>query len=290
MAKKIHSQIDGASINENTVNLLRGITPENAAFVISEYQRMYNVSLAKDIDDEWGLDINTVKEHICKKLVDQAKSLGIQGIYYGDYQKINDLNSLQNWINKASSKIISTMSNAKETYYATDTEETQKQQSRELQRTAKEEASQIVNDLIKETSGINDVDKIKDIIRRIDKPEEMAEVNRLLTLKGYPPTDKYSAIENYIYQEANNSIVHTYNSSDYLEQTVQEWINNGTLKGQAANEAQARMAARVLYDGGDGFGTDCEKIKKGSSPAASRGLRIDTSPQGISLKHRSQRA
>lgn len=262
LARKIHSQIEGASINENTINLLRGITPENAAFVISEYQRIYGISLAQDIDDEWGLDINTVKEHICKKLVDQAKSLGIQGIYYGDYQKINDLNSLQNWINKASSKIISTMSNAKETYYATEAEETQRQQSREMQRTAKEEASQIVNDLIKETNGINDVDKIKDIIRRIDKPEEMAEVNRLLTLKGYPPTDKYSAIENYIYQEANNSIVHTYNSSDYLEQTVQEWINNGTLKGQAANEAQARMAARVLYDGGDGFGTDPDKIKK----------------------------
>ncbi len=262
LAKKIHSQIDGASINENTINLLRGITQENAAFVISEYQRMFNVSLAKDIDDEWGLDINTIKEHICKKLVVQAKSLGIQGIYYGDYQKINDISSLQKWINNTSAKIINTMSNAKETYYATNAEETQRQQSRELQKTAKTEAEQIVNDLIKETSGYNDVDKIKDIIRRIDKPEEIAEVNRLLTLKDYPPTDKYSAIENYIYKEANNSIAHTYNSSDYLEQTVQEWINNGTLKGQAANEAQARMAARVLYDGGDGFGTDPDKIKK----------------------------
>lgn len=262
LAKKIHEQISGASKNENTINLLRGITLENVAFVISEYQRMYGVSLAKDVNDEWGLDLNIIKEHVCKKLVDQAKSLGIQGIYYSNYEKINDISSLQKWINNASAKIINTMSNAKETYYATEVEETQRQKSRELQKTAKTEAEQIVNDLIKETSGYNDVDKIKDIIRRIDKPEEIAEVNHLLTLKGYPPTDKYSAIENYIYKEANNSIAHTYNSSDYLEQTVQEWINNGTLKGQAANEAQARMAVRVLYDGGDGFGTDPEKIKK----------------------------
>ncbi len=262
LAKKIHSQISGASRNENTINMLRGITPENAAFVISEYQRMYGVSLAKDIDDEWGLDLNTVKEHICKKLVDQAKSLGIKGIYYGDYQKINDLKSLQTWINNASSKIINTMSNATETYYATEAEETQRQQSAENAKTAKASAEQIVNDLIKHTSGWNDVDKIKAAIARIDNPEELKEVNRLLTIKGYPPTDKYSPIENFIYQEANHSAVHTYNSSDYLEQVVQGWIDNGTLKGQEANQAQARMAARVLYDGGDGFGTDCDKIKK----------------------------
>ena len=261
LAKEIHGQISGASINENTINLLRGITPENAAFVVSEYQRIYGVSLAEDIDDEWGLDLNTVKEHIYEKLVDQAKSLGLQGTY-SNYQKINDLALLQNWITQVSSTIINTMKNAKETYYATEAEETQIQQSKELQKTAKTEAEEIVNDLIKKTRGYNNVDKIKDIIRKIDKPEEIEEVNRLLTLKGYPPTDKYSAIEHYIYKEANNSVVHTYNSSDYLEQTVQKWINNGTLKGQAANEAQARMAARVLYDGGDGFGTDCEKIKK----------------------------
>ncbi len=262
LARKIHAQIDGASLNENTINLLRGITAENAAFVISEYQSMYKVSLAKDIDDEWGLDLNTVKEHICKKLVDQAKSLGIKNLYYGDYAKLNDIASLQKWINTVSSKIMGAMGQAKTSYYATNAEEAQIQQSKSKETVAKNSAGQIVNNLIQETSGINDVDKIKQLIARIDTPEELKEVNRLLTLKGYPPTDKYSAIENYIYQEANNSIVHTYNSSDYLEQTVQKWIQNGTLKGQAANEAQARMAARVLYDGGDGFGTNCEKIKK----------------------------
>ena len=262
LAEKIHNQIIGASINEKTINLLRAITTENVAFVISEYQRKYGVSLAKDIDEEWGLDLNTVKEHICKKLVDQAKSLGIEGIYYGDYQKINDLNSLQNWINNASSKIISHMTNAKETYYATEAEETQRTQQAENKKIAKTSAEQIVYDLLKATEGWNDIDTIKSVISRIDTPEELKEVNRLLAIKGYPPTDKYSAIENFIYLESNHDPVQIYNSSNYLEQTVQKWIDNGVLKGQEANEAQARMATRVLYDGGDGFGTDCEKIKK----------------------------
>lgn len=259
LAKAIHNQISGASINENTINMLRGITPKNAAFVVSEYKRMYGVSLAKDIDDEWGLDLNTVKEHICKKLVDQAKQVGLK---CSDYNKINNLSSLQNWINKVSEAIINKMPNATETYYATEAEESQRQQSAKNAKTAKASAEQIVNDLIKHTSGWNDVDKIKAAIARIDNPEELKEVNRLLTIKGYPPTDKYSPIENFIYQEANNSAVHTYNSSNYLEQVVHGWIDNGTLKGKDANEAQARMAARVLYDGGDGFGTDCDKIEK----------------------------
>ncbi len=262
LAKKIHDQISGASKNENTINMLRGITPENVAFVVSEYKEMYNVSLAQDIDDEWNLDLNTVKEHICKKLVEQAKSLGIEGIYYGDYQKINDLKTLQTWIDNAASKIREFMSNATETYYATDTEETQRESAAEVANTAKTSAQQIVKDLIEFTNWSNDIDKIKATIARIDSPEELEEVNRLLTLKGYPPTDKYSPIEHFIYDETDHSISHTYNSSDYLEQTVQNWIDNGTLTGQAANEAQARMAARVLFDGGDGFGTDCDKIRK----------------------------
>ena len=263
LAQVIHNQISGLSNKNNTKNRLRAITPENAAFVVSEYQKKYNVSLAKDIDDEWGLDVKTVKEFVCKNLVDQAKRLGIKGVYYNDYQKITDISTLEKWINNVSNKIINHMKNAVETYYATDTEEAERTQQAQAKKTAKTSASQIVDDLIKSTKGYNDIDKIKAAVARIDSPEELEEVNRLLALKGYPPTDKYSAIENFIYQEANHSAVHTYNSSDYLEQTVQNWIDNGTLTGQAANEAQARMACRVIFDGGDGFGTDCNKIKKG---------------------------
>ncbi len=127
----------------------------------------------------------------------------------------------------------------------------------------KQSAKQIVAELKAAIDGRNDLKKIQAAIARIDDPEELAEVNRLLTSMGYKSTDIYSPIERFIYEENNHSIVHTYNSSDYLEQTVQKWINNGTLTGTEANNAQARMACRVIFDGGDGFGTDCNKIKKG---------------------------
>ena len=140
---------------------------------------------------------------------------------------------------------------------------------KEIEKTASEKqvlknsAQQIVNDLIDAASGWNDVDKIKRTIAKIDTPEELEEVNRLLQAKGYKATELHSSIEVFIRKEENHGVMRTDHSSEYLEQTVQKWINNGTLKGQAAIDAQARMAARVIFDGGDGFGTDCDKIKKG---------------------------
>ncbi len=140
---------------------------------------------------------------------------------------------------------------------------------KEIEKTASEKqvlknsAQQIVNDLIDAASGWNDVDKIKRTIAKIDTPEELEEVNRLLQAKGYTATELHSSIEVFIRKEENHGVMRTDHSSDYLEQTVQKWINNGTLKGQAAIDAQARMAARVIFDGGDGFGTDCNRIKKG---------------------------
>lgn len=259
LAEALHSQISGASTNSKTIGLLKTITYENVAFVVASYQSKYGVSLAKDIDDEWGLDINTVKEHICKKLAAQAKALGVTGIYFGDYQKINDIDTLNNWINNAAAKIRNAMNNATEKYKAGDANDVSPEQ-KSVQRSS---AAQIVADIEKAISGWNDIDALKRAISRIDKPEELKEVNRLLALKGYNTDEKYSPIEKLIYEEANHSAVHTYNSSDYLEEVVQKWINNGTLTGQEANKAQARMAARVIFDGGDGFGTDCEKIKKG---------------------------
>ena len=259
LAEALHSQISGASTNSNTIGLLKTITYDNVAFVVASYQSKYGVSLAKDIDDEWGLDINTVKEHICKKLAAQAKALGVTGIYFGDYQKINDIDTLNNWINNAAAKIRNAMNNATEKYKAGDANDVSPEQ-KSVQRSS---AAQIVADIEKAISGWNDIDALKRAISRIDKPEELKEVNRLLALKGYNTDEKYSPIEKLIYEEANHSAVHTYNSSDYLEQVVQKWISNGTLTGQEANKAQARMAARVIFDGGDGFGTDCEKIKKG---------------------------
>lgn len=139
----------------------------------------------------------------------------------------------------------------------------QQKASAENAKVQKQSGAQIAQDLIKSTNGFNDIDAMEKAIAKIDTPEELAEVNRILAAKGYKADDKYSPLEKFIYEEHNHTYVHTYNSSDYLEQVVQKQINNGTLKGDAANKAQARMACRVIFDGGDGFGTDCNKIKKG---------------------------
>ena len=111
LASDLYKQIDGLSNADNTRQLLNKITAENAAFVVSEYKNLPNNknSLAKDIDGEYDLDINDVKTYICKKLVTQAKNIGLTGIYYGDYMKINDIATLETWIDNTAAKIRAAM-------------------------------------------------------------------------------------------------------------------------------------------------------------------------------------
>ena len=123
-------------------------------------------------------------------------------------------------------------------------------------------AKQISEDLKKAIKGKNDNNAIKAAIARIDNPEELKELERLLEAEGYKADDMYSAVEKFLYKELSDSSMFD-NSFDYLEETVQKWIQNGTLQGQDANKAQARMAARVIRDGGDGAGTDCDEVKRG---------------------------
>ena len=125
----------------------------------------------------------------------------------------------------------------------------------------KKSAKSIADDLKKATKGINDEAAIKTAIAKVDNPEELQELERLLEAEGYKADDMYSAVEKFLYKEMTG--LTTDNSFDYLEETVQKWIQNGTLQGQAANKAQARMAARVIRDGGDGAGTDEDEIKRG---------------------------
>ena len=125
----------------------------------------------------------------------------------------------------------------------------------------KKSAKSIADDLKKATKGINDEAAIKTAIAKVDNPEELQELERLLEAEGYKADDMYSAVEKFLYKEMTG--LTTDNSFDYLEETVQKWIQNGTLQGQAANKAQARMAARVIRDGGDGMGTDCDEVKRG---------------------------
>ncbi|MDR1167938.1 MAG: LysM peptidoglycan-binding domain-containing protein, partial [Heliobacteriaceae bacterium] len=138
-------------------------------------------------------------------------------------------------------------------------EENAKKESETIQ---KQSAQQIVNDLKKAINGWNNNDDIKAALNRIDNPNELKEVERLLIAEGYKADELYSPIEKFMYKELSESSV-KYNSFDLLESTVQKWIQNGALKGEDAANAQARLSARVICDGGDGFGTDYDKIKRG---------------------------
>lgn len=133
IANELFKEIDGAgSDSEHTKELLKKIKPENAAYVVTSYRNAkvkikYKIGvtrtkensshreLAKDIVEEYGLNINDVKNNICKNLYTQAKNLGLTYIYFGDYQKIDDIDKLCKWINKASDKIISAMENVEKT-------------------------------------------------------------------------------------------------------------------------------------------------------------------------------
>lgn len=137
-----------------------------------------------------------------------------------------------------------------------------KQKSEENIQVQKESAKQITDELIKATKWINDQDKIQSALTRIDNPDELAEVNRLLEEKGYKGDTYYSPIEKFMSKEMSGSKFYD-KSFDKMEEIVQKWIANGTLTGDDAINAQARLAARLIIDGCDGFGTDVEETKEG---------------------------
>lgn len=103
----MYNQIEGASLNANTIKLLKQINPENVLFVLDAYNKKTKgkESLAQAIDAEWGLDATTVKEYICPALVKLAKNKNVNGVYFGDYMKKGDIKSLNEWIGDVSTKI-----------------------------------------------------------------------------------------------------------------------------------------------------------------------------------------
>ena len=151
------------------------------------------------------------------------------------------------------------MANATETYTVTEGEKPPMTHGEK--QVQKQSAQQIVNELKKAISGWNDHDALRRALDKIDNPEEYKEVERLLALEGYSSDKMYSSLEKFIKEELQR-IATDYTSED-LETYVQKWISKGVIKGGAAISAQARMAARVIVDAGDGFGTDVEKTKKG---------------------------
>lgn len=122
IANELFLEIDGLGSDSNkTKALLKKITPENVAFVVEAYktakgsvtnfrikrhkENTSHESLAKALNSEWGIEIADIKNNICKNLVAQAKKLGLNGIYYSDSIKINDIDQLDKWIESVSAKI-----------------------------------------------------------------------------------------------------------------------------------------------------------------------------------------
>lgn len=107
LADKLYYQIHGVSLYNKTEKLLQKINPENIITVLNDYSDRKGSTLPQDIINEIGLDINTVKQYVCKPLTIKAKELGVSGIYFGDYFKIQDINKLNKWIENATNKVAS---------------------------------------------------------------------------------------------------------------------------------------------------------------------------------------
>lgn len=111
IAKQLFDQISGASLNKNTIALLKKIGKNNAAQVIDEYKKIAGQNLADAINEEWGLDIKTIKQYICEPLIEQAKELNMYYINSAEenYNDMTSMESINKFINKWSSGIIEVM-------------------------------------------------------------------------------------------------------------------------------------------------------------------------------------
>ena len=122
IANDLFLEIDGLGSDSNkTKALLKKITPENVAFVVEAYktakgsvtklrikrhkENSSHESLAKALNSEYGIDIYDIKSSICKDLVEQAKKIGLKGIYHSAYMKINNVDELDKWIENIATKI-----------------------------------------------------------------------------------------------------------------------------------------------------------------------------------------
>lgn len=111
IAKQLYDQISGPSMNKNTIAILKKIGKNNAAQVVNEYKKISGQNLADAIDEEWGLDIKTIKKYICEPLIEQAKELNMYfiGSAEENYNNVTSMDSINKFINKWSSGIIEVM-------------------------------------------------------------------------------------------------------------------------------------------------------------------------------------
>lgn len=106
LSKEIYAQISGPSLNSKTKEKLQKINEKNIIEMLNEYSHLSpDETLASAIDNEWGLDVDEVKQYICKPLVVRAKDLNIEGISDEQYMNLGNIEDVNNFINSTVKKI-----------------------------------------------------------------------------------------------------------------------------------------------------------------------------------------
>ena len=107
IAEEIATQIKGWSLNDNTKNKLSKISKDNVLDILNEYKTAESnsskESLLQAIEEEWGLDINTIKEYVCKPLAEYLKENFPMLAF--NYENIKDVKQLESLIDKIVDKI-----------------------------------------------------------------------------------------------------------------------------------------------------------------------------------------
>ena len=218
-------------------------------------KRVYFNKEKKQIDEAVFLQSENAKINKDGKI--QSNKIYIKGSTSGRYYTIE--NGVRHYFAANGNEI-------KESYFFQQ-EGVKKNEKGQLVKVKKESvqaksAKIIAKNLKKATDGWNDNDAIKAEMSKVDNAEELKELEKQLSAAGYKADDMYSSVEKFLYEELDENSIGD-NSFEYLEQLVQKWIQNGVLKGDDAIKAQARLAARIIRDGGDGMGTDKDEIKRG---------------------------
>lgn len=96
LADDLKKQISGPSLNSNTIDLLKRITPENVVKVLTSYKATAGQSLQDAINEEWGLGEEEIEEYINKALEKRKQDLGapadisFEDLIKLDYKKHGD--------------------------------------------------------------------------------------------------------------------------------------------------------------------------------------------------------
>lgn len=109
LADDLFKQISGISLNNKTLKLLSKIDETNIIEVLREYNKKSpDESLIYAVDNEWGLNIEDVKSKICRPLITRAKALNMQNVTHKQYQEIDDIDKLNDYVNKLVNNIVTT--------------------------------------------------------------------------------------------------------------------------------------------------------------------------------------